>query len=467
MATAKLQKFQTFTESLFPHEMDYLLGFARFQDDEKQAILKQIAHNAQPDTQFRPYDEKVDRRKYSYLLNWVTQKLDTISVDQQFKWMVNLEQQLLTDSLEPQTEKELLQAIQSYQRPLFHFVKLYQVAIHYQSYLLIRMRYREHQLVTAFLDKWRYEFERSQFVAARLHEVTEAITAAYTGNTPIPMQWEDFLRRTVYDDQLDGQNRDQATHRLAFLYTMAEEPQKWLEIFDYLDKMLKTGLYYSKRILAKYYANRLILHAKLGEWEQATQYGTLSIRYRGSEYLQHLTNLGAVLLRQGEHKNALTTLQDGIKALKTTQSYHDKTGFAAFYTKALVRNRKTTNAIRYAESFLRTHEIKQIFTQRWHIFFTSYLQALTEKEAFGEVLDLNRKYKLESHEADYAKRKSYLPHLAVYLQLAKYQEGKMSEDEFSSFLNTALGSVPERRQQKVEELLKELHKYVPRLVKID
>ncbi|MEM6299426.1 MAG: hypothetical protein AAF740_12130, partial [Bacteroidota bacterium] len=172
----------------------------------------------------------------------------------------------------------------------------------------------------------------------------------------------------------------------------------------------------------------------------------------------------AVLLRQGEDKKAFNILQDGIKALKTTQSYHDKTGFAAFYVKALFRNGKTKNAIRYAESFLRAHEAEQIFTQRWHIFFTNYLQALTQEEAFLQIIELDRKYKLESREAEYAKRKSYLPHLLVYLQLAKYQEGRTSEDEFSNFLTSALEVVSEREQYKMKELLEELRSYVPSLV---
>lgn len=466
MGTARLQKFTQFAQKLLPHELGYLQAVAQFQDEDKNAILERLVHNSQPEASFIPFDLSIDRRKYSYMMNWIEQKLDTISVDKQYEWISTMERNIMTDAITPEEEQDLLKAIREYDKPLFYFVKFYEMAHNYRHYLLIRMRYREHEEVDKFLRRMRYTYDRSLYINERLHKATLDITAQYATNEKESAQWEDFLLSTFYDDNLDGQNRDLAAHRLAFLYVNYQQPEKLRQVYDYLDQMLHAGLYYSRRILAKYYANRLILHAKLREWKVAEQYGHLSVRYHGSEYLQHLTNLSAVMLRQGKEVEALNLMQQALPEVRKSQSYHDKTGFAAFYIKSLFRNRQYKKAKQYAESFLRSHESEALFLQRWHIFFTAYFQVLTQQEQFQEIRALTRKYDLEAREQRYRLGNAYLPHLNWYIKLAAYKEGKLGERTLHDLLKNDLNQYATQKEErfKMRELLAEFERQVPVLM---
>lgn len=467
MATTKLQKFTQFAEALLPHELGYLQSVAQFQDEEKSSILDRLVANCQPHAEFTPYDTSIDRRKYSYLMNWIEQKLDTISVDKQYEWVSLMEQKIMTDSISPEEEKDLLASIREYDKPLFYFVKFYEMVNNYRHYLLIRMRYAEHQIVDAFLRKMRYAYDRSIYTNERMHRATLDITAQYATNEQESGHWESFLLNTLQDDSMDGYNRDLAAQRLAFLYVNYRQPEKLRRVYNYLDDMLRSGLYYSRRILAKYYANRLILHAKLEEWQTAETYGYLSVRYQGSEYLQHLTNLSAVLLRQEKNEKALHLLQAALPEVRKSQSYHDKTGFAAFYIKSLFKNRQQRKALQYAESFLRSHDPEQLFLQRWHIFFTAYFQLLTHEERFADILSLARKYNLQERERSYQKSAGYLPHLRWYMELAAYKEGKLGESALLDLIRIGLESYQrtEGQQLRMREIITEFEEQVPLLMR--
>ena len=71
--------------------------------------------------------------------------------------------------------------------------------------------------------------------------------------------------------------------RLTFLYINYREFEKLKKLFVKLDDMFMKGENYSRRLLANYYANRLILHSKFNEWETAINYGYLSIRHVNTE----------------------------------------------------------------------------------------------------------------------------------------------------------------------------------------
>ncbi|MGF1532185.1 MAG: hypothetical protein ACFCUI_00650 [Bernardetiaceae bacterium] len=460
----RLQKFTQFAQALLPHELGYLESIAQFQDEEKQSILQKISHNADPSHTPQAYDLQIDRRKYSYLMGWIEQKLDTISVDRQYEWISDLEQKIMTDAITPEEEKDLLRAIAGYRQPLFYFMRFYEVVQTYRHYLLIRMRYSDHQIVDAFLQRLRYTYDRALYTNERIHRATLDITKQYATRAGESWHWEPFLLNTFYDNNMDGYNRDLAAHRLAFLYVNHGQAHKLQQVYDYLDQMLRSGVYYSRRILTKYYANRLILHAKLSEWDAAEQYGYLSIRHHGSEYLQHLTNLSAVLLRQNKNITSLNLLEAALPEMRKTQSHHDKTGFAAFYIKSLFQNQQYSKALRYADSFLRIHDTEQLFLQRWHTFFTAYCQLLTQLEQFDTILSLARKYHLLEREQAYAHNNSnYLPHLLWYLRLAEYKEGKMSEKAMEDFMEQQaelLHAQPDKRA-KMQQVIREFDAQIP------
>ncbi|MEO1715449.1 MAG: hypothetical protein AAFU60_19140, partial [Bacteroidota bacterium] len=108
-----------------------------------------------------------------------------------------------------------------------------------------------------------------------------------------------------------------------------------LEKYQYLDQQFRSGKYYSKRLLLNYYSNRLLLHSKFKEYDQAIYYGKLSVRAKNHDYLFYATNLAAVQLRQNKAEGALLTMKEAYPEMKSTPNLHAKIGFVAFYIKCL------------------------------------------------------------------------------------------------------------------------------------
>ena len=93
----------------------------------------------------------IDKRKYSNLMQWVQQRLAGIDMDKHLVHLNQLDGKIMTDSIGSAEEKVLLQAIVRYDRPTFYFVKFYELMLSYQQFLLVRMRFKEHQLVAQFV----------------------------------------------------------------------------------------------------------------------------------------------------------------------------------------------------------------------------------------------------------------------------------------------------------------------------
>ena len=143
----KLEKFVEFAADVLPHEVAWLQEVQQFQDANNREILETLAYNCHhPRTPvaFRP---SIDKRKYSNLMQWVQQRLASIDVDKHLVHLNALDEKIMTDSIGPAEEKALLQAIVRYDRPAYYFVKFYELTLSYQQFLLVRMRFKEYQLV--------------------------------------------------------------------------------------------------------------------------------------------------------------------------------------------------------------------------------------------------------------------------------------------------------------------------------
>lgn len=459
----KLQKFEQFVQTLLPHEVRYLLAIQQFQDLENLRLLEQILEQCQPGSHYRPFDTEIDKRKYSNLKKWILTRLEAVDVDQQFDWLHQLEQKINLDDIAPDEEQQLLNVLENFEPPYYWFNKLYELAQLYRRFLLIRLRYLDHERVMAFLEKWEPRYRFALEVEDRLYEATRDITSQYAFNDKDTRAWEPWLRQLFLDPDLDGHTRHQAVVRLTFLYINYREFEQLKDVYDELDAMYSRGENYSRRLLVNYYANRLILHQKLGNWDLAIAYGYLSLRHPTTERLQYLTNLAAVLLRQNRHKEVLNMMQEAIPLMRQSQNAHHKTGFVAFYLKALLDDGQTEQAERYADTFLRGNKQAVLGQQRWHIFFTLYLQVLIRQEKYNKVLSLVRKYKLMEREAEYRLRPVYLPSIHWYILVSQYKEGQINLDYLRQHLQTDMDYIrlnPHKRNL-VMDLVKELYDHVP------
>ncbi len=458
----KLQKFSEFANSLLPHETGYLLGIQQFQDNKKLEILHQINDNCHNIHQFKPFDESVDKRKYSNLKSWIEERLAEIDVDAQYEWIIKIHQRIMIDAIAPEEEKELLKIIKDFSPdPLsaaqshnmsFYFVKFYQLVQDYRQFLSIRMRYAEHRQADIFIKTYHKKYEHSLKTAEKMHDATLDIVQQYTEAGNKSDVWEEWLTNCFYDESLDGLNRYYALVRLTFIYNNYRKFEKLRDKYNYIDELFKKGIFYSKRLLVNYYGNRLLLHTRFKEFDKAVYYGYLSTRVKNSDYLHYVNNLCAVLLRGKKNDAALKLMRQALPETKRTQSFHNKVGFIAFYTKSLNVSGLCRNAENYVESFLRVYK-NEVFEHRWHIFFTAYLESLLGQNKFIKLLQTVRRYKLLEKEKQYRKNPAYLPTIFLYNALADFKEENMTWKDFHKILlqeKENFATQPDRQSQMTE-----------------
>ncbi|MBL7818964.1 MAG: hypothetical protein JNL70_28445 [Saprospiraceae bacterium] len=447
----KLQKFTDFANGLLPHETEYLLSVQQFQDKKKLDILEQIDFNCKNIHLFKPFDEEVDKRKYSNLKTWIEEHLAEIDVDAQYDWIARTNQSIMTDSITPEEEKNLLKTIKDY--PLstaFYFIKFYELVKDYRQFLLIRMRYAEHRQADNFLKDNKERYDYCSAVSEKMHEATLDIVHQYSQHdVEPPHDWESWLTNCFYDEKLDGLNRYLALVRLTFLYNNYRKFEKLLVNYDAIDALFRKGIYYSKRLLVNYYGNRLLLHTRFNEFDKAEYYGYLSTRVKNNDYLHYINNLCSILLRGRKNEAALKLMRQAHPEMKRTQSFHNKIGFMGFYTKALNVNGLCRNGESYVESFLRVYK-NEVFEHRWHLFFTAYLESLLGQKKYVKLLQIVKRFKLLDRERQYRKNAAYLPTVLLYNALAEFKDEKITFKDLNKVFQqekTAFADRKDRQQQ--------------------
>ncbi|TGE16607.1 hypothetical protein E5J99_09525 [Hymenobacter elongatus] len=370
----------------------------------------------------------------------------------------------MTDSISPGEEKALLQTIARYEKPDYYFIKFYELTLSYRQFLLIRMRYKDYQTVSHFIERQRGSSEKSRAVSQKIHDATLDITTQYAQHTTESRQWEQWLLDTFYDEPLDGLNRYFAVVRLTFLYFNYSAFDKLKVVYDALDMLLRQGVFYSRRILFNYCANCVLLHSKFDVLQQAEEYGYLSIKQKNNDHLHYLNNYSAILLRQGKIHEALCLMKQSFPALKHTNNLRNKIGFMSFYVKCLNLNGQPADGEKLADSFLRDNS-KDILAHRWHIFFVAYFQALVLQEKYDKLLKTCRKLHLLQKEADYRTRPNYLPTLQWYYNVSQYVENEIDDDHLVE--NMVSSGQPHfgnpHKQRLLLDLLQEVKSCIPHL----
>jgi hypothetical protein len=466
---AKLNTFWEFTQSLYPHELDYLMSVQQFAKEDNLKILQQIYHNGHSARPPQLFDPTIDKRTYSYMKTWIVRSLEKIDVDVFFQWLTGVERKVLTDIISPSDEAELLAKMKFVRPTHYYFIRFFELLQYYRDYLLVRNRKKYNKIIVDYLNAYEESYLRSVRINRELHWVTAHIVKKEQTEKEYRPEIENQLRSIYFDEQLDGYTRYRAIVRLTIYFYNTRQFDKQLELYTHLDAQFKTPLFYSKRLLANYYANRAMMHSKLNELPLAEKYAGLSIRNHNSDYLFYLINLCSVLVKQGKKEEAHRLMKDAFPQLKNTNNNYYKIGFVAFYIKTLLVNEKYKNAVNYATNYFKAYK-QEIFEHRWHLFFCAYLQALIQSEKYAQVLSLCRRYNLVAKENQRIDRADYLPIILFYSLLAEYMESSISRDRLVATIVKSAGALmPNKyRSRKVQELLDELAKNIPieiRLVK--
>ncbi len=424
MKKMQLQKFTEFANQLLPHETAYLLSVQQFEDVEKLDILKLVDYNCRNIDQFTPYDTGTDKRKYSHLKNWIQDRLQEKDVDHHYKWMLETEKKIMTDAIEWPDEKQLLKAIKHYEHPSFYFSRFYELLLLYRHFLLIRLRYPDYEVVHAFLEHYKADYEFSRQIGERLNRATNDIVRQYSGASTTSAKWESWLEEVFFDEKLEGIKRHMALIRLTFISFNYRKYDMLREKYDYLDQQLMQGKYYSKRLLVNYYINRLLLHSRFKEYETAAFFGYLSIREKTHDYILYVNNLCDVLLKLKKYQQAMELMRQAAPEMRNSQNMFNRVSFVAYYMGALNKNGLYKNAEGYGNTFLRAYA-KDVLEHRWHLFFTYLFEALLNIGHFENLLRLVKKYDLLARDRIYQRRSGYQPNIPAAYFLAQYKEGNL------------------------------------------
>lgn len=275
---AKLQKFTAFSQTLFPHETAYLLNIAAFQDPVRLRILERVHQNCQTPHSFASYDTSIDKRKYSSLKTWIQSKLKAIDVDQQFQWVNRIEEQILTGNLSAKTEKKWIQAIQAFSKPCFFFTQFFETVRQYRHFQILQQREEDLELVEHFLSSLQTDYAKALRINEKIHEATSKIARLSSKSLKTGRSSVEWLTSVFFNEELDGHNRYSALMGLTLFYFNTRNIKPLPDKFDYLEDMLISGEYYSRRILITYYSHRHLLHTLLEEPERAAYYQQLCTR---------------------------------------------------------------------------------------------------------------------------------------------------------------------------------------------
>ncbi len=462
----KLTTFQEYTQSLYPHEVDYLLSVQNFSKKSNLCILQQIHTNSTLQHITKAFDANIDKRTYSYVKTWMQDTLSKIDVDVFFEWLIWVEKKVLTDIVSPSDEAEILSFIKHIKPTYYYFMRFYEFLQYYRDYLLVRSRTKYNRVVSEYLDKYKDNYLKSTQINQQLHLITTEIVNKETVEKEELASAEVLLQSIYYDEELDAYTRYRAIVRLTIYFYNNRQFDKQLIVYQHLDELFKTPLFYSKRLLANYYANRAMMHFKLNELVLAEKYGYLSIKNKNSDYLFYLINLCGVLLKQNKKEEALTLMRNSILELKNTNNNYYKIGFASFYIKTLIVNQKGDKAVEYASNYFDVYK-KEIFEFRWHLFFCAYLQSLIQTGKYTKILSLCRRYKLIQKEKLRIDRADYIPVIQFYSLISEYLENIITAERLTVSIVKLVQNLmlDKYRSRKVFELLDEIAQNLPDEIK--
>lgn len=462
----KLSKFSNYSFSLFPHETEYLVSINKFEDAEKKSILLKIRANSLRKTPVDIYDPSIDRRKYSYVMNWCRDKLSEIDVDKIFDKLLEKESQIMNDHIDRVSEKWLLKLFKTADSSFFSFMKLYDIARIYRHFLQIRLRLQDQIPIDNFLAKYKNHYEKARSINDKIHSATQNIITQYTdqkGNTKAHEKW---LNSIYNDSTLDGYNRVLAWIRLIFIRHNYRQLDGLNAQFILFDEMLRNGVLYSRRIIANYHSQCLLYYTSVNDIESAIYNGYLSIREKNNDYLYYVNNLAALLLKAGRVSEAYQALKNANTNAKNSQNFHNKIGHISYLILAHINLNQFKQAENSAEVFFTVYK-KEIFDNRWHLFISAYFLAILYRKNFKKIAKLYKQYNIDQRDESYKEGANYTPIIPWIMAIAHFNEGQLSLSELENTLIVIYGEFAERSTRLNDSnfglLKKILTDFVPQL----
>lgn len=419
----KLKKFTAFVDTLFPSEVEYVQNNNSYEDAEVLEILQRIERRVAEPWKGIEFDPSIDLRKYSKLLASISKKLKERDVDAYFEWISVTNYHITVDSISPQEQSRILKEMKSFEIGWFHMDSFYQLVENYGGYLLRRFRHADYVMVQAFLDEHRTAVKKNRAVEDQINQLTQFI--AFSERNELEKVQIDWLLSSFKSKELSKKNRYYALLAY-FMYHIGQK--KWeslFEPFEELERELFAGDFYSRRILANVYANKLIIYNSKGDYERAAYFGYQSVKHHTEDYLYYLNNYVSVLLHLDRADEAMNKMQETFPMYKSTLDQSRRVVFASNYCRCLNRLQQYAKCVGFASRFFDELGSK-VFQFRWHYFFRNYFFAQLKIGNTEQMVKLNRIWKLVDRED----AGNYNPHIRALMLAAEYREIKLSGREF-------------------------------------
>lgn len=427
----KLKKFIEYTDALLPHEVMLLQSCAKFQDRERSSIFTIVMHNALS-AQPKLFDERIDKRKYSHLMQWMQQRLSEYCTDTFYELLNRIDLKIKSDSIDTEEEQVLLKLIRDYTPHHFHFIRLYEVINAYLTYLLIRVRLNDYQMIHSFIHQYHDDYVRCKEVSGRLSQCASDIIRDYHDNriTPESERWNSWLQKQHRDQELDGYNRYQSLILLSYLSLMDEALlEKVLGFYDLAEENLKNGTYYSRKLLINFYGNKQLMLMKLNKHQLALYYGALSVKFKGPDHVMYLNNYCFNLMKLGRAAEALKLMKEALSYVKGMSNRFNRTIFISSMIKCYNENGMHDMAERYAENQLALYE-KDILEHNWYKFFRSYFETLILQGKYSKLRRTIKKYQILELEQQFLNSFKSYAYFKWFYDLSQCKEGHLSERRF-------------------------------------
>lgn len=431
----KLKKYKAFTNSLLPHEAKYILNAHRFQDSEKIQILEQLVKNVNDLSSNLDLDYTIDKRKYSYVQKWVTKELDKINVDKKYIWISQMQQDILLDKINSDSEINILKSLSSFNNTSYYFTKHYEMLIDFRQYLLIRKRYADYKKVDAFINQYTYDYQRSQLINQQMNQATKEIMGLGNKSQEESLRWKNWLNDVFTNNHLDGLNRYLAFVRLSYYFLNVNDLNALEKAFEYAQKFFENGKYYSRRLLLNFYDNSLVLYDRKKEYDKAYYYGKLSIKGKGPDQLLYFNNFINILLKQNKYQEALSWINTMDFKISNYKDNYSIIGYVSNYIRCLSRTDHINHAINKAKVFWENNKA-QIMEYRWHRFLSAFIEALLIKKEYLTIIRLINRYKLIKLEREsFSGNKTASRTIEAVYYFCKFKKGEIPKTEYTEKLN--------------------------------
>ena len=422
----KLARFEEFADQLYPSEVKFISDNNQFTDPELFKILATLQQRVNHPESPVIFDPLIDPRKYSKLIKYFKQKLEKVDVDQYFTWINNFYYQVAIDAISPEEQTKVLTEIRHFDPRWYHADVFFQAMEHYKTYLIMRGRLKDLNIIKDFISRYRVTFDLNRSMMVHIETLTEQIIFEHKQKkSDISTDEVDEMLALFRNENLSKKTRYAALLAYIMYHINHENSKKLIAPIQELEDAIYKGDFYSPRLLANFYANKLLLLNKLGKQEEAAKCGLLSIKHHTEDYLYYLNNYTTVLIHLSETKKALNQMKEAFETFKKSRNLNNRMVFISNYCRCLNETKQFNNTVRLMRIYL--EEFKdRTFDHRWNYFFRTYFYALVMNGQNGLVLRLNRKYKLVERE----QTMNIPPYLHLLVSAAEFSELKINRSEY-------------------------------------